>query len=155
MDKYTWVDIGSSYLPSELVAAFLFGQLEQAETITQVKQDIWSRYHDAFEKLEVEGKVHRPIIPQYCSHNGHLYYLLLSDLEERTKFINFLKDRNISAIFHYVPLHTSPAGKKYARSSNGLEITEHLSDCLVRLPSWVGLEKHQDVVIQAVFDFFK
>lgn len=155
VDKYTWVDIGSSYLPNELTAAFLLAQLEQAEEITNRRLVIWNNYHAAFEQLEQDGRLRRPIVPEYCQHNGHIYYLLLSDLTERTRFINYLDDKGISSVFHYVPLHSSPAGKKYGRVSGELKNTEWASDCLVRLPLWVGLEEHQDRVIQAVLQFFK
>lgn len=155
IDKYTWVDIGSSYLPNELSAAFLLAQLEQAKHISQKRIDIWNRYHEAFERLEKEGRLRRPFVPDHCEHNGHIYYVLLNDLEQRTQFLDFLKNQKVSAVFHYVPLHSSRAGKKYTAVSGSLKTTEYVSDCLVRLPMWVGLEKGQEVVIQAVFEFFK
>lgn len=153
VDKYTWVDIGSSYLCGELICAFLFAQLEEAKRIIDGRISIWKTYHSAFELLESAGKVKRPVIPEICSHNGHLYYLLLNSLEERTSFILFLAERNIQTVFHYVPLHNSPAGQKYARTCGSLPNTEHLSECLVRLPIWIGLDPQP--VIEAVYDFFE
>lgn len=153
VDKYTWVDVGSSYLCGELICAFLFAQLEEAIKITEERLKIWNTYHSAFESLESAGKFRRPVIPDYCSHNGHIYYLIFNSLEERTRFIKFLSERNIKAVFHYVPLHNSPAGKKYARTSGNLPNTEHLSECLVRLPMWMGLDSKP--VIEAVYYFFE
>ena len=152
VDKYTWVDIGSSYLCGELICAFLFAQLEESQRITDERRMIWRTYHSAFAELESAGKLKRPMIPDTCSHNGHIYYLLLSSLEERTRFIEFFCERNIKAIFHYVPLHDSPAGKKYGRSYGSMSNTEHLSECLIRLPIWIGLDPQP--VIKAVYHFF-
>ncbi|MEB3341294.1 dTDP-4-amino-4,6-dideoxygalactose transaminase [Okeania sp.] len=153
VDKYTWVDVGSSYLCGELICAFLYAQLEESKKITEERLKIWKTYHSAFESLESEGKLRRPTVPNNCSNNGHIYYLILNSLEERTKFIKFLSERNIKAVFHYVPLHNSPAGKKYTRTYGNLSKTEHLSECLVRLPMWMGLESQP--VIEAVYNFFE
>ncbi|OGT06714.1 MAG: dTDP-4-amino-4,6-dideoxygalactose transaminase [Gammaproteobacteria bacterium GWF2_41_13] len=147
IDKYSWVDVGSSYLPSEITAAFLFAQLEESENITQKRIDIWNTYHDAFEILERAGEVRRPFIPKHCQHNGHIYYLLLSDLEQRTKFIDFLKSQGVNSIFHYVSLHKSIAGEKYAKIFNGTKNTDMASECLVRLPLWMGVEQYQAKII--------
>ena len=138
VDKYTWVDKGSSYLPSELVAAFLWAQMEQATEITQRRLDLWRTYHSSLQPLEKAGKFRRPVIPEECGHNAHMYYLLLPDLEERTRFIAQMHALGIGCVFHYVPLHSSPMGEKCGRSSGDLPITTNLSQCLVRLPMWVG-----------------
>jgi dTDP-4-amino-4,6-dideoxygalactose transaminase len=154
IDKYTWCDIGSSYLPGELTAAFLWAQMEEAHTITYRRLKIWEKYHAAFQCLYPQ-KVQLPYIPESCTNpNAHMYYLILPDLETRTQFILSLKKKNIHSVFHYIPLHLTPAGKKYAKTSGHLHHTEHLSERLVRLPLWVGLEDKQDEVIQAVYDFF-
>jgi len=144
VDKYTWVDIGSSYLPSELIAAFLAAQLEQAEEITRRRIGIWKRYQAWAEPLEQAGLVRRPFIPPNCTHNAHMYYLLMNDLDSRTRFIDAMRSSGIGTVFHYVPLHSSPAGRRYGRSSDQLPITESVSQRLVRLPLWVGIEEHLD-----------
>jgi len=154
VDKYSWVDIGSSFLLSEIAAAFLAAQLEKVQKLTLKRRSIWDKYHDAFFYLEKIGRVRRPIISENCQHNAHLYYLLLSDMEERNKLIHYLTALGINAVFHYIPLHTSVAGEKYCRVSGELTNTERLSERLIRLPLWIGLEPYQDQVIQAVFDFF-
>ncbi len=155
IDKYTWCDIGSSYLPSELTAAFLWAQFEAVEHITSQRLDIWNRYHRSFEKLEADGVLRRPLIAEYCEHNAHLYYLLLPKLTIRTEFIDFLKRQGILSTFHYVPLHTSPAGIRYAKASGDLRVTSEYSDRLVRLPLWVGLDEHLERVIHLIFNFFE
>jgi dTDP-4-amino-4,6-dideoxygalactose transaminase len=150
VDKYTWVDIGSSYLPSELIAAFLWAQMEEADAITQRRLDVWHAYHAAFADLEQQGKVRRPLIPGDCEHNAHMYYLLLPSLERRTAFIDTLKAHGIVSVFHYVPLHNAPAGRQHGRTVDDMRHTQELSDRLVRLPLWVGLEAYQDEVIQQI-----
>jgi dTDP-4-amino-4,6-dideoxygalactose transaminase len=149
VDKYTWVDVGSSYLPGEIIAAFLAAQFEEAEPITQRRLAIWDRYHAWAAPLEAQGIVRRPIIPDDCTHNAHMYYLLLPDLGARTRFIEGLKRRGIGAVFHYIPLHSSPAGMRYGRAHGGMDVTDATSDRLVRLPLWAGLEEHQDEVLAA------
>jgi dTDP-4-amino-4,6-dideoxygalactose transaminase len=150
VDKYTWVDIGSSYLPSEIIAAFLFAQLESARELTTRRCRAWTRYHDAFADLEDAGTVRRPIVPPECGHNAHLYYLLLPSLAARTATIARLKEHGIAALFHYVPLDTSPAGRRFARTSGDLPVTHDVSDRLVRLPLWPGLtDSEVDRVIEA------
>src|SRR5919199_1438829 len=124
VDKYTWVDIGSSYLPGEVVAAFLWAQLEVAEQVIAERKRIWSRYHDAFAELETRGRVRRPIVPEHCVHNGHLYYRLLSDKAERDRMIAGLAADGIMAPFHYVPLHSAPAGRAHARAAGELPVTD-------------------------------
>ena len=147
VDKYTWVDIGSSYLPSEIIAAFLWAQLEDAESITQLRMAVWQRYHEALAPLEAAGKLRRPIIPEGCVQNAHMYYVLLESLEQRTEVIKRLKAQGVNPVFHYVPLHSSPAGRKYGRTSGEMKHTNALSDRLLRLPLWVGLGADQDVVV--------
>ena len=136
VDKYTWVDVGSSYLPGELTAAFLLAQLEQSVPITAARQRIWAWYHDALEPFENEGRLTRPVTG---AGNAHMYYVLLPSLEQRTALIDALKRDGISAVFHYVPLHSSPAGVRYGRTSGSLAVTEDLSDRLLRLPLWADM----------------
>jgi dTDP-4-amino-4,6-dideoxygalactose transaminase len=150
VDKYTWVDIGSSYLPGEIVAAFLWAQMEAADDITERRRDIWATYHEAFRGLDEAGVIRRPIIPDGCVHNGHMYYLLLPDVEGRTAFIERLKDKGIQPVFHYVPLHSSPFGRSAGRAVGDLSTTDNVSDRLVRLPFWIGLEAAQSLVIDEV-----
>ncbi|MEI7813722.1 MAG: dTDP-4-amino-4,6-dideoxygalactose transaminase [Coriobacteriia bacterium] len=152
VDKYTWVDVGSSYLTSELCAAFLWAQMLEARAITDRRLAQWQRYHEAFEPAERLGLVRRPIVPEECSHNAHMYYLLLPDLEARTRFIDEMSKVDIGCVFHYVPLHPSPAGRLHGRCASGMAVTESTSDRLVRLPLWVGLEPEQDRVIERALD---
>jgi dTDP-4-amino-4,6-dideoxygalactose transaminase len=147
VDKYTWVDIGSSYLPSDIIAAFLWAQLEHAEAIARRRRALWDRYHDAFADLERSGVVRRPIVPREATSNAHSYFLLLSDLASRQRFIERLRADGVHAVFHYVPLHDSPAGRRYGRASGSLAVTTSASERLVRLPFWIGLEEQQDYVI--------
>jgi len=153
VDKYTWADIGSSYLPGEIIAAFLAAQLEEADSITAKRLAIWHRYHVAFEPLEQSGRLRRPVVPDGCEQNAHMYYLLLRNLEDRSAFINAMKERGISCVFHYVPLHSSPYGLKSSHAVSGLPITSDLADRLVRLPMWMGLEDVQERVIEAAQEF--
>lgn len=152
VDKYTWVDIGSSYLPGEILAAFLWAQMEEADGITKRRLDIWANYHQWFVALEKAGKVRRPVIPRDCRHNAHMYYLLLPDLAARTEFIARLKKKDINTVFHYVPLHASPMGRKIARACGSMQQTEMLSERLVRLPLWVGLEEQLPFVTAEVIN---
>jgi dTDP-4-amino-4,6-dideoxygalactose transaminase len=146
------VDLGSSILPGEIIAAFLWAQMEEADEITRRRLAIWDTYHQWLEPLEKAGKLRRPILPGGCVHNAHMYYLLLPDLEARNKLIEQLKRHDIYAVFHYVPLHSSPAGKIYGRVHGHLAITEDLADRLLRLPLWLGLENHQAKVIQHIIE---
>jgi dTDP-4-amino-4,6-dideoxygalactose transaminase len=148
VDKYTWADVGSSYVPSELSAAFLWAQMQEAEAITERRLRIWQRYQDAFEPLERAGIVRRPVVPPDCEHNAHMYYLLLPDLEARTRFIASMAETGIGTVFHYVPLHSSPAGRQYCRCELPMPVTESTGERLVRLPLWIGLEPQQDRVIE-------
>lgn len=147
VDKYTWVDIGSSYLPGEIIAAFLWAQMQEAEDITVTRLAIWERYHAAFRELEAAGRLRRPVVPAGCQHNAHMYYLLLGDLSERTAFIDAMKAHDIHCVFHYVPLHSAPQGAECGRSMGDMAHTRGLSERLVRLPLWVGLDRAQDMVI--------
>jgi dTDP-4-amino-4,6-dideoxygalactose transaminase len=149
VDKYTWVDLGSSYLPGELIAAFLWAQMEEAEPITQRRLALWDRYHQAFAAAEAAGRLRRPIVPAHCQHNAHMYYLLLPSLEARTGFIAQMQEAGIHCVFHYVPLHSAPAGRSFGRAEGALPVTDSASERLVRLPLWLGLEAHQDRVIEA------
>ena len=156
VDKYTWVDIGSSYLPSEMVAAFLFAQLEKSRKIIRRRRKIWSTYHERFLPLEKAGYLRRPIVPQECKHNGHIYYVHLKNIAVRTKLIDFLKRRGILSVFHYIPLHSSPAGKKYCRFIGRLNVTNKVSNTLLRLPLFYEItNKEIEYVIQWLKDFFK
>jgi dTDP-4-amino-4,6-dideoxygalactose transaminase len=150
VDKYTWVDIGSSYLPGEIVAAFLWAQMEEADSITTRRLSIWARYHQAFADLEVDGVVRRPVVPASATHNAHMYYLLLPSLESRTAFIERLEGEGIAPVFHYVPLHSSPFGRTAGRTAGELPVTDSVSERLVRLPLWIGIEDHLDRVIDEV-----
>ena len=150
VDKYTWVDIGSSFLPSEIIAAFLWAQLEDAQAITAKRMTIWQNYHAAFAGLEAAGKLRRPTVPADCTHNAHMYYVLLESLAKRTDVIAQLKLSGINSVFHYVPLHNSPAGMKYGRASGPLPNTVALADRLVRLPMWLGMSDGQEQVISEV-----
>jgi dTDP-4-amino-4,6-dideoxygalactose transaminase len=150
VDKYTWCDIGSSFLPGELTAAFLWAQMCEADSITQRRLAIWNTYQRAFQHLEAAGRIRCPTVPDMCAHNAHMYYLILPGLEQRTKFINRLRDKGILTVFHYVPLHRSPQGRKCSRVSGVMAQTELLSDQLVRLPMWLGLEEMQNAVIREI-----
>ena len=139
VDKYTWVDIGSSYLPGEIIAAFLWGQMQEADSITKQRMDIWNCYHEAFENMQFSHQLNRPSVSSGCDHNAHMYYILLHDVTERDKFIKRMKEHSISCVFHYVPLHSSILGLACGRVSGCLPVTVSLADRLVRLPLWVGM----------------
>ena len=150
VDKYSWVDIGSSYLPSDLIAAFLWAQMEEAEDITRRRIEMWKTYNCELQTLEEQGLLRRPVIPQDCVHNAHMYYILLPSVEKRTTLINHLKSKGIHAVFHYTPLHNSVMGCKHGRPSGELEHTNDLSGRLLRLPLWLGMEAHQEEIIQEI-----
>lgn len=150
VDKYTWVDLGSSFLPSELVAAFLCAQIEEAESITRWRLALWARYHDSLAPLETAGLLRRPIVPAHCLHNAHMYYILVESPEARTRLIDTLKELGVSAVFHYVPLHTAPYGRANARVAASLGVTERQADRLLRLPLWLGMDDAVDVVVDAI-----
>lgn len=156
VDKYTWVDIGDSFLPSELNAAYLWGQLEMAEEINDNRLNVWNRFYNAFKPLEEAGKVELPFIPTDCVHNAHMFYLKCKDLNERTAFISFMKEKGVQCVFHYIPLHSAPAGLKYGRFVGEDKYTTKESERLVRLPMYYGMtEEEQKAVIDSVLDFFK
>jgi dTDP-4-amino-4,6-dideoxygalactose transaminase len=150
ISKYNWVDIGSSYLPGEIIAAYLFAQFEQAQELTVCRMKIWSCYHRAFEECEKAGLLRRPVIPSNCQHNGHLYYLEMPDPAARSRLVDGLKARGIYAPFHYVPLHTSPAGLRFGQARHPLPVTERAGECLVRLPIWIGMDAHVDQIVGEV-----
>lgn len=152
IDKYTWTDVGSSYLPSDLIAAFLWAQFEQAEAITARRLSLWNRYHERFADIAAREGVRLPALPRSCAHNAHMYYLLLPDLVARSMFIERLKQRGVQSVFHYVPLHSAPFGQSAGRPSGPLAVTDDVAARLVRLPLWVGLEDQQDAVIQSVIE---
>ena len=154
VDKYSWVDLGSSFLPGELVAAFLLGQLEQEDSIRVQRLALWKRYDDAFSPVDRPGRVGGPHIPAHCTANGHIYYLLLRDLEERTAFIAHMKDGQIDTPFHYVPLHNAEAGIRYGRTPFALPVTDNISDRLARLPSFLSLGDEAERVIDRAKSFF-
>lgn len=155
VDKYTWVDVGSSYQPSELIAAFLWAQLEEAQAINHKRSRLWQRYHAALADLEARGSLRRPLHPPHCRPNAHMYYILVEDHTWQQTVLQCLKQQGIGGVFHYIPLHSAVAGKKYGRPGGDLSITEDLSGRLIRLPLWPGLsEQHVDEVctnIHAVF----
>lgn len=141
VDKYTWVDLGSSFLPSDLNAAFLYGQLEQADEINDDRRRTWQRYLELLQPLSAAGKIHLPIVPQGCEHNGHLFYIKTKDLAERTALSQYLKEHQVMAIFHYIPLHSAPAGLRFGRFYGGDHYTTSESNRLLRLPMHYGLSE--------------
>lgn len=156
VDKYTWIDIGSSYLPSELNAAHLLAQLEQAEKINNDRLQSWELYRQGLTPLAASGAIELPVIPQGCTHNAHMFYIKTKDLDERTKLTAYLKEKGIAAAFHYVPLHSSEAGRRYGRFSGEDRFTTKESERLLRLPMYYGL-KHEDVeyIVEAVTRFYR
>lgn len=155
IDKYSWVDIGSSYLPSEINAAFLLAQLENAELINAYRKDCWNTYYKALKELEGEGLVTLPTVPDATIHNAHMFYLKSADLRERTKLIEFLRERGIQAVFHYVPLHSSLAGKRYGEMRGRDEFTTVESERLLRLPLFYNITLDEiGSVISGVKDFY-
>lgn len=143
VDKYTWQEVGSSFLPGEMVAAFLWAQFEDAEHITELRLAMWQNYHELMDTLEQKGRLRRPIVPEDCKHNAHMYYVLLNPEIDRQKVIAELKKNDIYSVFHYVPLHTSPGGLRYGRAHGKLEVTIRQSEQLLRLPLWLGLTPEQ------------
>ena len=156
IDKYTWVDYGSSYLPSELNCAYLYPQLEKAEMINNNRLTSWNYYKDGLKELEKDGCITLQYVPEYSEHNAHMFYIKAKNLEERTKLIEYLKSKGIQAVFHYIPLHTSPAGMRFGRFFGEDKYTTSESEKLVRLPMYYGLtRKEQDEVIDAIKKFYK
>ena len=155
IDKYTWVAAGSSYLPSELNAAYLYAQLEQAQEIFDWRMACWDRYYEGLKPLAEAGRLDLPVIPEGCQHNAHMFYIKVKDLQERTALINYLKERQIHAVFHYIPLHSSPAGQVLGRFHGEDRYTTKESERLLRLPLYYGLRPEEvDLVIDAVQSFF-
>lgn len=156
IDKYSWVEAGSSYLPSELNAAYLWAQLEKAAQINESRIKLWNQYYNGLLELSYRERIELPYIPNECEHNGHMFYIKTKNLEERTDLIQFLKKREILSVFHYVPLHTSKAGKKYGEF-NGMDIfTTKESERLVRLPMYYGLEQQSvDYIIEQIYDYYR
>jgi dTDP-4-amino-4,6-dideoxygalactose transaminase len=151
VDKYTWVDLGSSYLPSEVTAAFLWAQFEEADAFTAARLRIWHRYHESFAGLEADGLLRRPIVPDQATHNAHLYYLLFPDLAARTAALSSLNGAGVNAVFHYIPLHGSPAGRRYGRTCGSMKHTDAAGDRLLRLPLWAGMtDEDVATVVEAV-----
>jgi dTDP-4-amino-4,6-dideoxygalactose transaminase len=150
VDKYTWVDLGSSFLPGEISAGFLRAQMEEAWAITARRLDIWNAYHAALAPLEAAGRCRRPVVPDDCRHNAHLYYLLLPDGADRGRFIKAMAAEGIGAIFHYVPLHSSPGGQRFGRSHGDMAVTDRVASTLVRLPLFLGVEDEVGRVVDTV-----
>ena len=140
VDRYTWVDLGSSFMTSEINAAFLWAQFEEADSLTRRRIATWEAYQERFLELEQRGLVRRPRVPEHCRHNAHTYYLLLPDRAARDGLIQHLAESGIQAVFHYVPLHSSPAGQRFGRVHGSLQITDDASERLVRLPLWIGMD---------------
>lgn len=156
VDKYTWVDFGDSYLPSDINAAYLWPQLEAADVINNNRLATWNTYYEALYPLQESGRIQLPTIPDGCVHNAHMFYLKCRDLEERTNFIQFLKEEGVQAVFHYVPLHSAPAGRKFGRFHGEDRYTTGESDRLVRLPMYYGMDPaDRDKVISVVKKFYK
>lgn len=155
IDKYTWVDYGSSYLPSELNCAYLLPQLEIAEEINNERLEAWNYYNENLKELEDKKLIKRQTVPDYATHNAHMYYIKCKDLEERTKLISYLKENGVQTVFHYIPLHSSPAGKKYGRFFGEDKYTTSESEKLVRLPMYYGLKKEdQEKVVKEIIKFY-
>lgn len=156
IDKYTWVNAGSSYLPSELNAAYLWGQLESASQIFDDRMNSWNRYYETLKDLCDKEYIELPVIPKNCEHNAHMFYLKCKSLEERTHFIRYMKENDISTVFHYIPLHSAPAGRKFGVFSGKDIYTTRESERLVRLPLYYGLDKEdQNKVIECIHSFYK
>ncbi|MBQ9122684.1 MAG: dTDP-4-amino-4,6-dideoxygalactose transaminase [Lachnospiraceae bacterium] len=156
IDKYTWVNYGSSYLPSDMNAAYLYAQLEMAEEINDARLAIWNRYYENLLPLKEAGKIELPVVPEGCVHNAHMFYIKTKDLEERTAFIDFLKGKGVMSVFHYVPLHSAPAGVKYGRFHGEDKYTTKESERLSRLPLYYGLTLEQvDFICEVVKEFYK
>jgi len=156
VDKYTWVDIGSSFLPGEITAAFLMAQLEKAAEINKKRMLLWNRYHAELVDLEDAGYIRRPVIPANVEHNAHLYYVLTKNAKDRVELMDFLKKRGILAVTHYVPLHSSPGGRKFARYVGSMKVTNKIAETLVRLPLFYDLtDREQGDVLQAIHDYYK
>ena len=154
VDKYTWVDVGSSYPPSEINAAFLWAQLEKADEITARRLELWRAYHNGLEELERRNRIRRPIIPPESTNNAHMYYILLPTIHERSRLISRLDQAGAMAVFHYVPLHSSEAGRRWGRAAGSLAVTDDISDRLLRLPLWPDMQDEDiDRVVSIIDDY--
>ena len=156
IDKYTWVNFGSSYLPSDMNAAYLYAQLEKADEVNEARLSCWNRYYENLKPLEEAGKVKLPVVPQGCVHNAHMFYIKAADLEERTALIQYLKENGILSVFHYIPLHTAPAGRKFGRFHGEDRYTTRESERLARLPMYYGLTLDQvDYISDTIKKFYR
>ncbi|MCI8333554.1 MAG: dTDP-4-amino-4,6-dideoxygalactose transaminase [Lachnospiraceae bacterium] len=156
IDKYTWVEAGSSYLPSELNAAYVWAQFQIADKINQERKNSWNQYYKELGGLKEEGYIELPFVPAHCSHNGHMFYIKTQNIEERTELIQFLKKKEILTVFHYIPLHSSPAGRKYSVFCGEDRFTTRESERLLRLPMYYGLEKEQIAYIaECIKEFYR
>lgn len=156
IDKYTWVNFGSSYLPSELNAAYLWAELEIADKINEDRQRTWSLYYNGLKDLSEQERISIPVVPAECIHNAHMFYIKVKDLEERTRFISYMKEREIDCVFHYVPLHSAPAGRKFGRFNGEDKYTTKESERLVRLPMYYGMRKEDaGRVIDTIRKFYR
>lgn len=156
IDKYTWVNFGSSYLPSDMNAAYLYAQLEMAEEINDARLACWNRYYEKLKPLADAGKIELPVVPEGCVHNAHMFYIKAKDIEERSELIAYLKSKNVMSVFHYIPLHTAPAGQKYARFHGEDKYTTRESERLTRLPMYYGLTLEQvDYICEQVSSFYQ
>lgn len=156
IDKYTWVDAGSSYLPSELNAAYLWAQLEKAQEIYDDRMNSWNQYYEMLNPLAEAGYIELPYVPEECVHNAHMFYIKAKNLEERTDLINYLKSHGVGAVFHYIPLHSAPAGRKFGQFVGQDKYTTKESERLMRLPMYYGLQRSEiSKVVELIFDFFQ
>ena len=155
VDKYSWVDLGSSYLPSDMNAAFLWGQLEKADEINENRLSSWNAYYEGLKELENRGVIELPTIPDYCIQNAHMFYVKVKDLEVRTKLLYYLKENNILSVFHYTPLHSAPAGLKFGRFNGTDDFTTADSERLLRLPMYFKIKKNVDLIINTIYLFYK
>ena len=156
IDKYTWVNYGSSYLPSELNAAYLWGELEMADEINENRLKSWNHYYQGLQHLAEQGKIELPVVPEGCVHNAHMFYIKAKDLEERTRLISYMKENGVGCVFHYIPLHSAPAGRKFGRFHGEDEYTTKESERLMRLPMYYGLKSEEiDYVIECLEKFYK
>lgn len=156
IDKYTWVDVGSSYLPSELNAAYLYAQLEEADKINNRRLELWNLYNNLLIPLKEGGKIELPKVPKECKHNAHMFYIKVKNIEERTELIKFLSNHDVSAVFHYIPLHTSPAGLRFGRFHGEDTYTTKESERLLRLPMYYSLTENEvSYVVTKIIDFYK
>lgn len=155
VEKYTWVAAGSSYLPSDLNAAYLYAQLEVAQQVFDDRMNSWNKYNEAFKYLKDKGVIETPFVPEECEHNAHMYYIKLDNIEERTKFINYMKENDILTVFHYIPLHSAPAGREYGVFAGEDKYTTKESERIVRLPLYYNMGETVDEVISKVYKYFE